>query len=93
MIDLLFRLPNLIAPASAVAAPVSERTTAPETIGFVVLAIIVGPVIMLTIAAMFEAPRTFRVPGLFIGALVLLIGAMIAGFAIVSALLRFIVPQ
>ncbi len=93
MIGLLFRLPNLIAPASAVAAPVSEGTAATETIGFVVLAIIIGPVIMLTMAAMFGAPRTFRIPGLFIGGLILLIGAMIAGFAVFGVLLGFIVPQ
>ena len=93
MIDLLFWLPNLIIPASAVALQVAEGPTASGTIGFIVLAIIVGPVIMLIVAAMFGTPRTFRVPGLFVGSLILLIGAMIGGFAISSVLLGFIVPQ
>ncbi len=93
MIDFLLQLPNLLTHASAGATQISEGPAASDTIGFVVLAIIVGPVILLTIAAMFGTPRTFRVPGLFLGALILLIGAIIAGFAASSMLLKFIVPQ
>ncbi len=93
MIDFLFRLSNLITPANTVAAQVAEESTAPGTIGLIVLAIIVGPVIILTIISMFGAPRTFRVPGLFIGSLVLLMGAIILGFAIFGVILGFIVPQ
>ncbi len=93
MIDLLLRLPNFITPANAVAAEAVEGLAAPDTIGFIVLAIIVGPVILLTIAAIFGSPRTFRIPGLFIGSIILLLGALISGFAIISALLGFIVPQ
>ncbi len=93
MIDCLFRLSNLITPANAVAAEAAGGLAAPDTIGFVVLAIIIGPVILLTIAAMFGAPRTFRVPGLFLGSLILLIGVIILGFAASSMLLKFIVPQ
>ena len=92
MIDLLFRLPNLITPANAVAAQASEGLAAPDTIGFIVLAVIVGPVVVLIIASMFGAPRTFRVPGLLMGSLILLIGAMILGFAISGVVLGFIVP-
>lgn len=92
MIDLLFRLPNCLIPVKAVAAPVAEEFSGSGTIGFVVLAIIVCPVILLTLAAMFGAPRTFRIPGLFMGSLILLIGALIAGFAIIGVLLGFIVP-
>ena len=62
-------------------------------IGLIVIAIIVLPVIVLTTASVFGAPRTFRVPGLFVGSLVLLVGAIIIGFAILGALLGFIVPQ
>ncbi len=93
MIDLLFRLPNLITPTNAVAAQASEGLAASDTIGFIVLAVIVGPVIVLTIASIFDPPRTFRVPILFIGSLILLIGVMILGFAISGVLLGFIVPQ
>ena len=92
MIDLLFRLPNFITPVSAVATQVTEGSTAPDKIGFIVLAIIVGPVIVLTIAAIFGSPRTFRVPGLFIGSLILLIIAIILSFAVSSVLLGFIIP-
>ena len=93
MIDLLLQLPNFITHTNAVAAEAVEGLTAPDTIGFIILAIIVGPVIVLTIASIFGAPRTFRIPSLFIGSIILLIGAMILGFAIMSALLGFIVPQ
>ncbi len=93
MTDFLFRLPNLVTPTSAVAAQVAEEFTASGTIGFIVLAIIVGPVIIITIAAMFGRPRTFRVPALFMGSVILLIGATLLGFAISSILLGFIVPQ
>ncbi len=93
MMGLLFGLSNLITPASGVTPQVAEESAASTTIGFIVLAIIVGPVIVLTIASMFGAPRTFRIPGLFMGSLVLLVGAIIVAFAIFSALLGFIVPQ
>ena len=93
MIDLLLRLPNFITPVNAVATQAAEGLAATDKIGFIVLAIIVGPVIVLTIASIFGKPRTFRVPGLFIGSLILLIGAIILSFAISSALLGFIVPQ
>ena len=93
MISLLFWLLNPVLPANAVAVPVTEGVTESGTIGFIVLAVIVGPVIVLTIAAMFGRPRTFRVPGLFLGSLILLIGAIILSFAASSALLMFIVPQ
>ncbi len=78
---------------SNLALSVGNWMATPDNIGFIVLAIIVGPVIMLTIAAMFGAPRTFRVPGLFLGSLILLVSAIILSFAASSALLRFIVPQ
>ncbi len=90
---LLFGLSNLITPANAVMVQMAEEPTASGTIGLIVLAIIVGPVIVLTIASMFGAPRTFRIPGLFIGSLVLLIAAIILAFAIFGELLGFIIPQ
>ncbi len=93
MIGLLFRLPDFMAPASAAAGDGAGDPTASGMIGFVVLAIIVGPVVLLTIAAMFGAPRNFRVPALFLGSLVLLVGAIIVSFAAVGVLLKFVVPQ
>ncbi len=93
MMDLLSRLSSLVAPANAAVTQTAEEPAASGTIGLVVLAIIVGPVIVLTIASMFGAPRTFRLPGLFLGSLVLLIGAIIVAFAIFGVLLGFIIPQ
>ena len=91
MINPLFWLPNIVTSANAAAAEAGEGA-APVRIGFIVLAIIVGPVILLTIASIFEAPRTYRIPGLFIGSLILLIGAIVLSFAIAGVLLGFIVP-
>ncbi len=93
MISLLFWLPSLITPANAIAAETAEGFAASGRIGFIVLAIILSPVILLTIAAIFGTPRTLRVPGLFIGSLILLFSAIILGFAASSVLLGFIVPQ
>ena len=57
------------------------------------MAIIGVPVIAVVAAAIFSAPRTFRVPALFIGSLVILFGTIILVFAIFSAILGLIVPQ
>lgn len=93
MISFLLRLSNLVTQANTVAASMADRQTMSGRIGFIVLAIIVGPVIILTIASMLGHPRTFRIPGLFMGSLILLIGAIVFSFAAVSILLSFIVPQ
>ncbi len=90
---LLLQLPMLIAPAGALAAQAGEEPAASAPIGFIVLAIIVGPVLLLTIAAVIESPKTSRIPELFIGSVILLVGAIISSFAAVSLLLKFIIPQ
>ncbi|MBI4284120.1 MAG: hypothetical protein HY663_06605 [Chloroflexi bacterium] len=89
MIELWWRLPPGIIPANRVA----EEFSGSGTIGFVVLAIIVGPVIMLTLAAILGSPRNFRVPGLFLGSVVLLIGSLIGFFVVAGTLLGFVVPR
>ncbi len=61
--------------------------------GLILMAIIGVPVIVLIIASILSAPRTFRVPGLFVGSLILLFGMVMLVFAIFSALLGLIVPQ
>lgn len=63
------------------------------TIGFVVLGIIVGPVILIILTAMLGAPRNFKIPGLFVGSIILLIGGLVASLAVIGRLLQFIVPQ
>ncbi len=71
----------------------AEGLLAPNRIGLTVMAIIAIPVIFLIITSIFSPPRTFRVPGLFLGSLILLIGAIIFAFAAFSAILGLIVPQ
>ncbi len=93
MIDILSRLPDIILPASVAAAEVSEGLTEPKYIGFIVLSIIVGPVVILTLAAIFGKPRTLKVPGLFIGAVVLLVIVILLSFLVSGVLLQFVVPQ
>lgn len=86
-------LPELVTQVNAIAAEVGDRQTMSGNIGFVVLAIIVGPVILLTIASMLGHPRTYRIPGLFMGSVILIMGAIIFSFAAVGILLKFIIPQ
>jgi len=62
-------------------------------IGLLLMAIIVVPVITLIVAFVLGSPGTLRVPGLFIGSLILQIGIIIISFAIFGVLLGFIVPQ
>lgn len=93
MIDLSFQLPEIIATGNAITEQAGVGFLAPDLIGFVVLAIIVVPVILITMVSIFSPPRTFKIPGLFLGSLILLVGALISGFAIFGFLLGFIVPN
>ena len=92
MIDFSFQIPEIIATGHAIAEQAGGGFLAPDVIGFVVLAIIVGPVAIITIISLFSPPRTFKMPGLFLGSLILLVGALVSGFAILGFLLGFIVP-
>lgn len=89
---LLLQLTNLVMPAGAI-TQASEGAAASENIGFIVLGIILGPVLLLTIGAIIEFPRKSRIPELFLGSFFLLVSALIAGFAAIGFLLKFIVPQ
>ena len=62
-------------------------------IGLVLMAIVVIPIIVLIATSIFSAPRTFRVPGLFMGSLVVLFITIMLVFAIFGAILGFFVPQ
>ncbi len=62
-------------------------------IGIVLMTVIVTPVLAVIIAAIFTTPRTFRVPALLIGELVLSTAIIIFSFAAFSALLGLIVPE
>lgn len=83
----------------AISLPINQAVeqaaehTLPVPIGFIVLAIILAPVIAFSMAAVFSHPRQYRVPGLFIASVVLLIGLMVAGFAAIGIVLKFIVPN
>jgi Na+-translocating ferredoxin:NAD+ oxidoreductase RnfA subunit len=75
------------------AAQVTEGAIPSDKIGFVVLGVILGPVFLLTLAAMIERPRKSRIPELFLGSFILLISAMVIGFAVIGFALKFVVPQ
>ena len=63
-------------------------------IGFIVLGVIVGPVFLLTlISIIIEFRNKSKIPELFLSAFVLLISAMVAGFAAISIVLKFVIPQ
>jgi hypothetical protein len=64
----------------------------PSATGFVILAVIAVPVALLLMAAMFGSPRNARLPVLFMGAAVMLVGGTIVGFAAIGALLSHVVP-
>ncbi|MBI2851515.1 MAG: hypothetical protein HYX84_00190 [Chloroflexi bacterium] len=85
----LFELAEIMPVVNASTAPASQ--TVP--IGFIVLAVILTPVVTLLLISMFGNPRTFRVPALFLGGFVLLVGALVLGFAALSLVLKFFVPQ
>ena len=78
-------------------APVVNASTAPASpavpIGFVVLAVILTPVVTLVLISMFGHPRNLRIPALFVGGFVLLMGTLVFGFAALSFVLKFFVPQ
>ena len=62
-------------------------------IGYVIMVVIGVPLVSLITAAMFAAPRNFRIPGLFLGSIILQIVGFIVAFAVIGVLLGFIVPQ
>ena len=94
MIELLLtQLSNLIVPAGITAARASEGDAVSDKIGFIVLGIIIGPVILLTIAAIIESHKKSRIPAFFLGSFVLVVSAIVLSFAVVGILLKFVIPQ
>ena len=61
-------------------------------IGFIVLAAIISPVVLIILISIFSAPRTFKVPGLFLGSLILIFSILIVNFAMIGLLLMYVVP-
>jgi hypothetical protein len=62
-------------------------------IGYILMGIIAVPVIVLITASIFSKPRTFRVPILFIGSIIVLFGIVMVVFAIFGSILGLFVPQ
>ena len=86
---------QLMASASGSVAAAAESTVGlpPDMIGFVVLALIAVPVIVLVSSAMFAAPRNTKVPLLFLASVGILVSATIVGFAAFGALLGLVFPK
>ena len=78
---------------NSVAAESADESTSLLKIGYVVLAIIVSPVIILFIASLFSHPRIYRIQIIHFGSIILLAGALIVGFAVIGWVLKFFVPQ
>ncbi|MEK7354671.1 MAG: hypothetical protein AABZ77_09225 [Chloroflexota bacterium] len=89
------QLSNSVIPAGLIAHQASTTgSLLSDKIGFIVLGVIVGPVLLLTLASIIiEFRNKSRIPALFLGAFFLLIGAMVAGFAAIGILLKFVIPQ
>jgi hypothetical protein len=89
------QLTGVIQPAvfNTLLAEVEKASWIQEHIGYVVLGVILGPVLILTIASVIEFPKKSRIPELFLGSVFLLISGMVAGFAVIGYLLTFVVPQ
>jgi len=72
----------------------SAESILSDKIGYIVLGVILGPVFLLTLASIIiEFRNKSRIPELFLSAFVLLIGAMVAGFAAIGIVLKFVIPQ
>jgi hypothetical protein len=65
----------------------------PDNIGIIVLSIIVAPILIVVTIALFSSIKTSRIPSLFMGSVVGLIGFVLISFALFGALLKFVVPQ
>lgn len=78
---------------SALTVHLIEKAPESGKIGFIVMGVIFGPVIVLAAAAIIRPPRSLRVSGLFLGSLILLIGAILTFFAVSGMVMHFIVPQ
>ena len=91
---LLLQLTNSVIPAGLIAKQASAGSILSDKIGFIVLGVILGPVFLLTLASIIiEFRNKSRIPELFLSAFVLLIGAMVAGFAAIGIVLKFVIPQ
>ena len=91
---LLLQLTNSVIPAGLIANQASAGSILSDKIGFIVLGVIVGPVLLLTLASIIiEFRNKSRIPELFLSAFFLLIGAMVAGFAAIGIVLKLVIPQ
>ena len=92
---LILRLSDLVIPTALVARQTAgTESIVSDKIGFVVLGIIMGPVFLLTLASIIiEFRNKSKIPELFLGAFVLLVGALVFGFAAIGIVLKFVIPQ
>lgn len=60
-------------------------------IGFLIITLVVVPVAAVILAFILDKPRKSRVPGVFLGSVVVLLGGMIVLMALLGTALSFIV--
>jgi len=88
---LILQMLKLIAPAGYTATQVN--TVPSDNIGFVVIGIIVAPVLLLALIGSFEYPRKSKVPELFLGGFLLIVSTLVISLALISFVLKFVIPQ
>jgi hypothetical protein len=62
-------------------------------VGYIVLSVVLIPVLVMAICGVTTRPRNLIVPAIFTSAVVVLIAGMVAGFAVIGFVLKFVVPQ
>lgn len=60
--------------------------------GLILIMIIETPILIMILASIFGSPRKFRVTGLFIGSLILLLAALVIGTAVIGMMLELFIP-
>ena len=93
MVGILFQVAGLGMTAKAAEAESVGFSLPTGYIGYLVLALIVTPVVILVTSAVVGGPRDSRVPGLFLVCLGVLISATIVGFAVIGKLLGLVIPS
>ena len=93
MVGILFQVAGLGIAAKAAEAESVGFSLPTGYIGYLVLALIVTPVVILVTSAVVGGPRDLKVPGLFLVCLGVLISATIVGFAVIGKLLGLVIPS
>ena len=93
MVGILLQVAGLSITLKAAEAESAGFSLPTGYIGYLVLALIVTPVVILVTSAVVGGPRDLKVPGLFLVCLGVLISATVVGFAVIGKLLGLVIPS